>query len=355
MSPALAAEIRLGARAVGPGHPCYVIAEAGSNHNGSLDLAHDLIDAAAAAGADAVKFQVFSAETLMVRDGPTATYLKEALGEQTLFELFQTTAVDRSWLPLLAARSGQRGIDFLATPFDVRAVEDLIATDVGVVAMKNASSELWHAPLLEALARTQLPLLLSTGMADIDDVDHAVAAFTAAGGRELCLLHCTVCYPAPSESLNLQAITTLRERYGAPVGLSDHSTETWAAVAAVTLGANVIEKHFTLDRSLPGPDHGFALEPHALAEMVADIRQVEAALGDGVKRRQPSEEDIFLIGRRNLVMRHAAAAGDTISRDDLDVLRSPLGLSAFDLSSVVGHRLTRSVQEGDTLRWEDLD
>src|SRR5262249_54734623 len=279
------AAIDIGGRAVGPGAPCYVIAEAGSNHDGRLAQAMALIDAAAAAGCDAVKFQVFRPQDLMTPHGPRARYLDGLLGERSLYELFASTAIDRTWLPRLAAHCRMRRIHFLATPFDRDAVDRLIAPGVNVPAIKNASSELWHLPLIRHAARSGRPLLLSTGMATMADVEDASVAAPAAGASQLALFQCTVAYPPPAEAVNLRAMRTLVERFGVPVGLSDHSPGTWAAVAAVALGANLVEKHLTLSRALPGPDHPFALEPPELATMVADIRATEQALGDGRKIR----------------------------------------------------------------------
>lgn len=344
--------IAIGGRTVGPGHPCYVIAEAGSNHDGRLDRAIALIDAAAAAGCDAVKFQVFRPEELMTRHGPRARYLDGLLGERSLYELFASTAIDRSWLAALAAHCRLRGVHFLATPFDMDAVDRLVAPAVDVPAIKNASSELWHLPLIRHAARSGRPLLLSTGMATMADIEDALAAATAAGATEVALFQCTVSYPTPAEAVNLRAIATLAARFGVPVGLSDHSPGTWAAVAAVALGASLVEKHFTLSRALPGPDHPFALEPAELGGMVADIRSTERALGSGQKRRHPVEEEVYAIGRRNLVAGRDLPAGSVLGAGDLVVLRSPLGIAPRDEARVVGRRLRVPLRAGDVLRWE---
>jgi sialic acid synthase SpsE len=349
-------EIEIGRRIVGPGYPCYVIAEAGSNHNGDLALARELIDAAADAKCDAVKFQVFRPEELVTRTGPHAAYLDPLLADdESLFDLFSKTTMDRSWLPDLADHCRRRGIDFLATPFDIDAVDQLVAPEVAAPAIKNASSELWHLPLLSHAAATGLPLIISTGMADIEDVSDALAAVIDAGGSQAALLHCTVSYPTPPDALNLRAMATLRERFGVPVGLSDHSLGTWASVAAVAMGANVIEKHLSLDRTMEGPDQPFAVEPAELADMVAEIRDVERGLGDGVKRRQPSEEEVYRIGRRNVVATVDLESGHVIDASDVAALRSPLGISPRDLPKIVGGKLTRPVRAGQPLQWADLE
>jgi N,N'-diacetyllegionaminate synthase len=348
--------IPVGDRTVGAGHPCYVIAEAGSNHNGRLDLALELIDAAADAGCDAVKFQVFRAEELMSPTGPRAAYLNGAMdADETLFELFSRAAMDRDWLPMLAEHARAAGVHFLATPFDLDAVERLVAPDVAVPALKLASSELWHLPLLAAAAAAGPPLIISTGMARLPDVDQALEAVRAAGGRQVCLLHCTVSYPTPAASVNLRAMETLANTYGTPVGLSDHTDGIWAAIAAAALGANVLEKHFTLSRTLDGPDHKFAIEPRELVDLVEAVRNTEVALGDGRKERNASEDEIYRLGRRNVVALRHLPSGHRVGSTDVAILRSPLGIAPADLDRVIGRRIQRDVVAGSPLQWEDLD
>jgi sialic acid synthase SpsE len=347
--------IMIGTREVGPDRPCYLIAEAGSNHNGSLRMALELIDVAASTGCDAVKFQVFRADDLVVADSPKADYLGESLGARSIYEHFQDAAMDRTWLPELAAACRARGIDFLATPFDVDAVDALVAADVDAPAIKIASSELWHTPLLQHAARTGRPIILSTGMATLADVHEAVDTIHAAApDTPVCLLHCTVKYPAPAETVNLRAMATMRADLGLPVGLSDHTRGTWAAVAAVSLGAVVVEKHFTLSRTLPGPDHVFALEPAELERLAADVRSTESAMGDGSKVRQPEEEEIYVIGRRNLVAARDLPAGHRVAAGDLLTLRSPLGIEPGAEPKVVGRELVTAVRAGAPLQWADL-
>ncbi|MFN8542690.1 MAG: N-acetylneuraminate synthase family protein [Candidatus Binatia bacterium] len=346
--------IEIGGRPVGAGHPCYVIAEAGSNHDGRLEQALALVDVAAAAGCDAVKFQIFRPEELMSPAGPRARYLDTLLGDRSLYELFTATAINRAWLPRIAYHCRTRGIHFLATPFDCDAVDRLVSPEVAAPAIKNASAELWHLPLVRHAARTGRPLLLSTGMATLPDVEDALVVAAAAGATDVALLQCTVSYPTPPESVNLRAIGTLAERFGVPVGFSDHTQGIWAPVAAVALGASVIEKHATLSRRLPGPDHPFAVEPDELAQMVRDIRATEQALGDGQKVRQPAEEEIYAIGRRNLVAVRDLAAGSRLVEADLAVLRSPLGIAPRDAALVAGRTLARPVAAGAPLTWNDL-
>ena len=352
----LAATVVIGGRKVGPGCPTYVIAEAGSNHYGDLDVARRLIDAAAIAGCDAVKFQVFHPATLMSPTGQRASYLDRHLGGHTsLFELFESTAMDRDWLPLLAKHARERGIHLLATPFDVAAVAVLAGPDVAVPAMKNASSELWDLALVECEARTGLPLILSTGMAAIEDVEDAVQAATGMGARSICLLHCTVSYPTPAHAVNLRAMATLREHFGTPVGLSDHTLGIWASIAAVALGADLVEKHITLSRDNDGPDDAVSLEPTELNEMVARLRDTEASFGDGQKVRLEIEEEIFRIGRRNIVAVSDLRSGDRLESTSVAVLRSSLGIAPKYLNRVIGRTLAHDVRAGDPLTWSDLE
>lgn len=352
----LAPVLDIGGRPVGKGHPCYIVAEAGSNHDGELGQALALIDAAADARCDAVKFQVFRPEDLVTRTAPHARYLEGTIPEgRSIFDLFATTAMDRSWLPRLAAHSRTRRIHFLATPFDLEAIDLLVAHGVEVPAIKNASAELWHLPLIRRAAATGRPLLISTGMGDLDDVADAVGAAMDAGATEIALMQCTVRYPAPAEDMNLTAMAALRTRFGTPVGLSDHSLGTWAPIAAVALGANIVEKHFTLSRALPGPDHAFAIEPGELAQMVRDIRATEASLGDGRKVRRPIEEEIYAISRRNLVTARPLRRGDMLAAADLAVLRSALGIAPKHFDELVGRRVTRDIAAGIPLAWDDLE
>lgn len=346
--------MEIAGRQIGPGHPCYIIAEAGSNHNGSFELALALVDAAADARCDAVKFQLFRAEDLVVPASPHAEYLDRSLGERTIFEHFKHAELDRSWVPAIAERCRARGIAFVATPFDLDAIDLLVSHEVSSPVLKMASCELWHDPLLRHAARTRLPLLLSTGMATIEDVADAVGAVREEQGGPICILQCTVRYPAPAESVNLRAMATMSDRFGVPVGLSDHTEGRWAAVASVALGASVIEKHFTLARTLPGPDHVFAIEPNELSAMVREIRATEAALGDGVKVRHPVEEEIYLLSRRNLVARRDLQPGDIVTDDDLVVLRSPLGIEPKRQREVVGRPVVEKVRAGTPMQWSHL-
>ena len=347
--------ISIGQRQVGPGHPTYVIAEAGSNHNRDLDTARRLIDAAVDAGADAVKFQTYTAEGLYSRNTPTMSYLADSdlVGErETVWELIKRIELPWEWHADLAAHAATRGIDFLSTPFDESAVEALEAVDVP--AYKIASYEVNHLPLIDACARTGKPLLLSTGMASLGDIERALDVANAAGLSQIAVLHCAIAYPPAFSDLNLRAIPTLASAFGLPVGWSDHSMGHTADVVAVTLGACVIEKHYTLSRDQEGPDHPFALEPDELAAMVTAIREAEASLGSPVKRATTAEAEMFRLGRRSLVAARAIEQGCALTREDVAVKRPGTGIPVEQLDIVVGRVAARDIADDDILTWDDL-
>ena len=342
-------------RPVGPGHPCYVIAEAGSNHNRDLDTAYALIDAAADAGADAVKFQTYTAEGLYSRHTPDMRYLKQQglVGEgESVFDLIKRIEIPWEWHAGLARHAADRGIAFFSTPFEEAAVD--LLEEVGVPAYKIASYEVNHLPLLERAARTGKPLIVSTGMASLGDIERALDTANAAGANDMLLLHCAINYPPRFEDLNLRAITTLADAFRIPIGWSDHTMGHTADVVAVTLGACAVEKHFTLTRNQPGPDHPFALEPGELGAMVQAIRETEAALGSSVKRVTEAETEMFKLGRRSLVAARDIPAGGELTRDDLAVKRPGFGIPVHAMEEVVGRHAARDLERDQVLTWDDL-
>ena len=346
-------EIRIGERTIGAGYPCYVIAEAGSNHNRDLPTALALIDAAADAGADAVKFQTYTAEGLYSRFTPTMSYLEDdalvSEGE-SVWDLIKRIEMPWEWHEPLARHAAQRGIDFLSTPFEEAAVD--VLEGVGMPAYKIASYEVNHLPLIELCAKTGKPLLISTGMASLADLERALDAANAAGAEQIALLHCAINYPPRFEDLNLRAIQTLSTAFRLPVGWSDHTMGHTADVTAVALGACIIEKHYTLDRQQEGPDHPFALEPDELADMVRAIRDTEASLGSSVKRATPAEAEMFRLGRRSLVASRALTAGHTVQKKDIAVKRPGYGIAVHEVDLVVGLPLRQDVEADEPLRWE---
>jgi sialic acid synthase SpsE len=349
------AAFAIGSRPVGPGHPCYIIAEAGSNHNRDLATALRLIDVAAEAGADAVKFQTYTAEGLYSRLTPEISYLKDQglLNErESVWELIKRVEIPWGWHEELARHASEIGITFFSTPFEEAAVDALEA--VGVPAYKIASYEVTHLPLIEYAARTGKPLLISTGMASLGDIERALDTAAAAGARDLMVMHCAVNYPPRFSDLNLRAITTLRAAFDIPIGWSDHTPGHTADVVAVTLGACAVEKHFTLSRNQSGPDHPFALEPDELRAMVTAIRETEDALGSTVKRVTEAEANLFRLGRRSIVAARDVPAGGELTRSDLAVKRPGFGIPAEAIDQVVGRHVLGNVLADQVLEWSDL-
>ena len=348
-------EFLIGTRPVGGDHPCYVIAEAGANHNRDLATAFRLIEAAASARADAVKFQTYTAEGLYSRRTPDMKYLKDKglVGDQeSVWELIKRVEIPWEWHADLARHARELGIAFFSTPFEEAAVDVLEA--VGVPAYKIASYEVTHLPLIERVARTGKPLLISTGMASLGDIERALDTASAAGATDLLVMHCAVNYPPRFADINLRAITTLRSAFQIPIGWSDHTMGHTADVVAVTLGACAVEKHFTLSRDQAGPDHPFALEPQELADMVTAIREAEESLGSSVKRVTTAEADLFRLGRRSIVAARDIPAGDELKREDLAIKRPGFGIPVESLDQVVGRHVAHDVAGDQVLQWDDL-
>lgn len=348
------ASIEIAGRKIGPGHPCFIIAEAGVNHNGSLDLALKLVDAAVAAGADAVKFQTFKAERVISMVAPKADYQRINTGsDESQLEMAKRLELTKTEHRSVFDYCRERGILYLSSPFDEESV-DLLA-EMGVAAYKLGSGELTNPLLLAHAARQGKPVLLSTGMADLREIRTAVELLHGQGDPPVALFHCVSNYPALARECNLAALATLRSEFGVPVGWSDHTLGTHISVAAVALGANLVEKHFTLDQSMPGPDHVASLEPAALSELVRTIREAEAAVGSEVKRRQASEENTAAVARRSLHAGRPIAAGAVVREEDLILLRPGSGIPADRMALVVGRRAKRALAEGVALRLEDLE
>ncbi len=330
-----------------------MIAEAGVNHNGDLELARRLVEAAARAGADAVKFQSFSAARLASGDAPKPRYQRQRTGDAgSQRSLLERLELDPPAHAQLRAAAERHGIEFMSSPFDA-ASADLLET-LGVRRYKLASGEITNHPLLRHVAAKGRPVLLSTGMSTLAEVERAVATLREAGVADLTLLHCTSRYPAEADECNLRAMQTMREAIGLPVGYSDHTLGIEIACAAVALGAVAVEKHFTLDRGLPGPDHAASLEVDELAALVRAIRNVERALGDGVKQPVAGELETRRLVRRGLVAARDLAAGQCLRSEDVLVQRPARGLPPSALDAVIGCRLRSAVGCGEPLRREHL-
>jgi N-acetylneuraminate synthase/N,N'-diacetyllegionaminate synthase len=346
--------IRIGARAVGEGCPVFVIAEAGVNHNGDVDLARRLVAAAAATGVDCVKFQTFKAERVATPDAPKAAYQLEVTDpRQSQIAMLRGLELDERAYPGLMAACAEAGIAFMSTPYNEEDIAFLVG--LGVPALKLASIHAAEPSFLRAAAATGRPLILSTGMCTLAEVKRAVEVVHGAGNRDLVLLQCTTNYPAAVGDANLRAMVTMGEQLGVMVGYSDHTQGDTACIAAVALGARIVEKHFTLDRTLPGPDQPTSLEPAEMRRLVTAIRETEQALGSGLKQPAASEVRNIAGMRRGIVARRAIRRGAVIAAEDL-ILKRPLSEvppSAWD--RVVGAVAVRAIAEGAPLRWADLE
>ena len=337
----------------GAGGRIFIVAEAGVNHNGDPALARRLVDAAAESGADAVKFQTFRVDALLTRGAPKAGYQVETTGagesqREMLARLELATAV----LAELKDRAAKRGLTFFSAPFDEESAD--VLDRLGVALFKVPSGEITNLPLLRHLASKGRPIILSTGMSSLDEVEQAVAAIRAAGNPPLAVLHCLSAYPAPAAEVNLRAMDALAARCGCPVGFSDHTVGIEIAVAAAARGAVIIEKHLTLDKTLPGPDHRASLDPVEFAAMVRAIRAVESALGDGTKRPMPSELDTRRVARKSLVAARALRAGARLGAGDVLIKRPGTGISPADLDKAIGRPLARDIAADEVIGWEAL-
>jgi N,N'-diacetyllegionaminate synthase len=345
--------IRIDRTSVGTGCRTFVIAEAGVNHNGSVELAERLVDVAADAGCDAIKFQTFEPTLLAAPTAGKADYQRETTGEAgSQLEMLNALVLPRDAHTALAKRARDRGLLFLSTPFDEPSADFL--EQLGVPAFKVSSGDLTNVLLLRHLAAKRRPLLLSTGMATLAEALAAVATVCAAGATEVALFHCVSNYPAEPADCNLRAMATLRAATGVPVGWSDHTLGIDVTIAAVALGAELVEKHFTLDKTLPGPDHRASLEPEELAAMVRGIRTAEVALGDGAKEPRPAERSTAAVARRSLCYRQDLEAGQRIELRHLIALRPGTGIPTDQVDAIVGKRLRVAVQRGRLVDRDDF-
>lgn len=346
------AEFSIGDRPIGPSEPTFVIAEAGSNHNGNLETAKELIDAAVDAGADAVKFQTFRAEDLYVEESGDVEYLDD---DRSIYEIIESMEMPYEWIPELYDYCVESGIQFMSTPFDQRSAAELADY---VPAWKVASYTSSHIPFLEYLADTDKPIVMSTGAHELGEVAESVDALRAAGASDLVLLQCVAAYPTPISEINVSVVETLREEFGVSTGLSDHTLDpVTAPAAAVALGACVVEKHFTLDKSMEGPDHEYALEPGELDRMVSSIRDTEAAIGSGEKRVLEVEQELHEKGRRSIHAVEDIEPGEELTEENLKVLRPgdrKPGLNPKFYDEIVGKTVDQDIRKGDGIEWEDI-
>jgi len=345
--------VRIGQRIVGSGNPPVVIAELGVNHNGDPRLAEELVDAAADAGADVVKLQTFRAERLALPEAAQATYQRERAAAGSQLEMLRQLELPDDAIAPLRERALGRGMELISSPFDIGSLEVLVAA--GTPAIKIGSGDLTNLLLLRAAAATGLPLIVSTGMASLEEIDLAVDDLRSHGDPPLALLHCVSIYPAAAQLANLRAMAAMEERYRVPIGFSDHTDGIGVAVAAAALGAAIVEKHLTLDRSMPGPDHAASLDPPQFREMVAAIRDAHAGLGSNEKAPRPEEAATRAVVRRSLVVARPVPAGQRIAVEDLTALRPETGVSPMLVDSVVGRRAAVPLEPGRLVLPTDLD
>jgi N,N'-diacetyllegionaminate synthase len=327
-----------------------IIAEAGVNHNGDMSMARQLIDVAAEAGADLVKFQTFQASRLVTTDAQKAEYQSNATGsDETQYAMLRKLELTRDMHLELIDYCRTRGIGFFSTGFDEQSVDMLV--ELGLDRFKIPSGEITNLPYLRHVGHYGKPVILSTGMADLREIEMALDVLESAGTKRarITVLHCNTEYPTPMTDVNLRAMLTIRDTFGVEVGYSDHTLGIEVSIAAVALGATVIEKHFTLDRNLPGPDHKASLEPQELSAMVSAIRNIEAALGDGIKRPSPSESKNMAIARKSLVASRAIRAGEVFTASNLAIKRPGTGISPMRWDDVLGRKATRDFAKDDLI------
>jgi len=346
--------IRIGDKQIGEGGPTFIIAEAGSNHNGDLNIAKKMIDVASDAGADAVKFQTFRAEKLYPEHSGSADYLKT---KKSIYQIIKEMEMPYDWIPELFEYCRGVGITFLSTPFDEESADKL--EEVGIEAFKIASYESIHLPLIRHVAKKGRPIIMSTGLANLGEIEESLDAIYSTGNKDVALMHCIAKYPAPIEYTNIRVLDTLKSAFSIPVGLSDHSRDPFIVpYAAVARGADIIEKHFTLDNNLEGPDHKFAVEPHELKDMIRGIRAVESALGNPVKRVTPVEEELYKFGRRCIFAIEDIKRGNTFTEKNIRILRTGKlkpGLKPKYWDIILSKRAAKDIKKYECLTWDKIE
>jgi len=346
-------KIRIGKRMVGEGHPVFIIAEVGVNHNGKIILAKRLIDSAKKAGADAVKFQAFKTEDLVTRGIKMADYQKKNIGKKSS-QLKMLKKLELKYEDFIQIKKycDKRSILFLCTPHSEDVIDFL---EPLIPAYKIGSGDLTNLPFLRKIAEKKKPIILSTGMATLSEVEEAIKVIRNNGIAQIVLLHCTTNYPCSMEDVNLKAMETMRKRLNCPVGYSDHTQGIIASIMAATMEAVVIEKHFTLNKNLPGPDHKASLEPNELKEMITAIRNTEKALGDGVKEPTKSEKKIKRVVRKNIVARVDINKGSKISREMLTIKRAGFGIEPKYIDKIIGRKAIDAIKKDKPIIWNKIE
>ena len=347
--------LSIGNRKIGSDYPCFIIAEAGVNHNGDMKLAYRLIDAAAKAGADAIKFQSFITENLVTKEAQKADYQIETTGENGgQFAMLKSLELSRDQQKELKAHCDDIGILYLCTPYEVKSAD--LLEEIGVEAYKIASTDTSNIPFLRHIAGKDMPVILSTGMSSLGEVEEAVNELKLHGLEgKIIILQCTSEYPVQIDQLNLRAMKTMELAFGCPVGFSDHTQGIGASPWAVVAGACVIEKHFTLDRNMEGPDHMASIEPEELTKLIKTIRDVEASMGDGIKRPMPCELNNKLLMQKSLVSTRSIPAGEIIGETDLTCKRPGYGIKPNWFDKVVGKKTAKNIDKGELIALGSID
>lgn len=331
----------------------FIIAEAGVNHNGDFELAKKLIEVAKESGADAVKFQTFKTEKIVGKYADKADYQKENTGNsESQFEMVKKLELSFEHFKLLKSYADEIGIMFLSTPDDIESLNFLV--ELGVKYIKVGSTEVTNVNYLKEIARTNLPIILSTGMSYLGEVEKAINIIRNEGNEKITVLHATTDYPTDYQDVNLRAMVTMRDAFKLPVGYSDHTLGNEAAIAAVALGATVIEKHFTLDKNMEGPDHKASLNPDELKSFVQSIRNAENLLGDGIKKPTKREEVMLKNVRRSIVATRNLSKGHIITLEDIEFKRPSTGISPEFYEVIIGRELKRDIQEDEPIKWSDI-
>lgn len=350
----MARKVRVADRWIGEGQPTFIIAEAGVNHNGDISIAKKLVDAAVEAGADAIKFQTFNVDKLITEGAAKPSYqIRTTGGGSSQYEMLKQLELSEDDFKQLKEYSDKIGITFLATPYDSTSADFL--DNLGVEAFKVASCDITNIPLLEHLARKKKPIILSTGASTLGDIESALLTLYSLSNKKIILLHCVTCYPAKFEQTNLRVLKTLGQAFQLNVGYSDHTQGYFVPIAAVALGAAVIEKHFTLDRSMKGPDQPTSLEPGELKLMIEGIRIVEKALGKYIKHPSKEELEARANLRRSIVAAVDISQGSTLTEDMVDIKRPGTGISPANLKRIIGAKVRRNIAKDELLSWDVIE
>ena len=344
-------KIKVGNKSIGEKKPCFIIAEAGVNHNGSIKLAKKLIDIAKEAGVDAVKFQTFHVEELVILKSKKANYQDRAK-EKTQYEMLKALELSFDEFRELKKYCDNSNIEFISTPYDIKSVEFL--NGIGVERFKVASADLINKPLIEAIVKTKKQIILSTGMATLGEIDRTISFIYNLGNENIILLHCTTSYPTSYDQVNMNILHTLEEAFGLPVGYSDHTLGIEIPIMAVTMGAKVIEKHFTLDHTMEGPDHFASLEPSELKKMVKTIRNVEKAFGIKRKEITDNEKKNIFYMRRSMHASIDIKIGEVIKANNIKITRPFDGIESWYIDIIIGKKIKNNIKKDDPIRWEDL-